>query len=85
MFIKAEGTKEFEGEDIIQESLEPSMFVKAEGTKKLEGEDIYALAYDLFILNSTCPNAIHSLQLDNIKKVKTIGTGYFGKSILLIL
>ena len=82
MFIKAKGTNEFEGEDIIQESLEPSMFVKAKGTKEFEGEDIYALAYDLFTLNSTCPNAILSLQLDNIKKVKTIGTGYFRKVYL---
>ena len=68
--------------DIIQESLEPSMFVKAEGTKEFEGEDIYAPAYDLSTLNSTSPNAILSLQPDNIKKVKTIGTGYFGKVYL---
>ena len=68
--------------DIIQESLEPSMFVKAEGTKEFEGQDIYAPAYDLSTLNSTSPNAILSLQPDNIKKVKTIGTGFFGKVYL---
>ena len=68
--------------DIIQESLEPSMFVKAEGTKEFEGEDIYTPAYNLSALNSTSPNAIISIQPDNIKKVKTIGTGYFGKVYL---
>ena len=70
---------------IIQESLKPSMFIKAEGTKIYEGEDIYAPAYDLFTLNSTCPNATLSFQPHNIKKSRLSEQATSGKSILLIL
>ena len=68
--------------DIIGEPIEPSMFVGAEGTKDFKDEDIYAPIYDTSELTNTGLYAIPTLQPENIKKVKTIGTGYFGKVIL---
>ena len=68
--------------DIIREPIEPSMFVGAEGTKDFKDEDIYAPIYDTSELTSSGLYAIPTLQPENIKKVKTIGTGYFGKVIL---
>ena len=68
--------------DIIHESLELSMFIKCEGTKELDDEDMYAPVYDVSTLNCSIPQDTLSLQPDNIKKVKTIGTGYFGKVYL---
>ena len=68
--------------DIIREPIEPSMFVGAEGTKDFKDEDIYAPIYDTSELKNNGLYAIPTLQLENIKKVKTIGTGYFGKVIL---
>ena len=68
--------------DSIREPIEPSMFVGAEGTKDFKDEDIYAPIYDTSELTSSGLYAIPTLQPENIKKVKTIGTGYFGKVIL---
>ena len=68
--------------NIIREPIEPSMFVGAEGTKDYKDEDIYAPIYDTSELTSSGLYAIPTLQPENIKKVKTIGTGYFGKVIL---
>ena len=68
--------------DSVREHIEPSMFERAASTKDFKGDDIYAPVYDISTLNSTTPRPILSLKPDNIKKVKTIGTGYFGKVIL---
>ena len=68
--------------DSVREHIEPSMFERAASTKDFKDDDIYAPVYDISTLNSTTPRPILSLKPDNIKKVKTIGTGYFGKVIL---
>ena len=68
--------------DSVREHIEPSMFERAASTKDFKDDDIYAPVYDISTLNSTAPRAIRSLKPHNIKKVKTIGTGYFGKVIL---
>ena len=68
--------------DIIREPIEPSMFVGAEGTKDFKDEDIYAPIYDTSELTNSGLYAIPTIQPENIKKVKTIGIGYFGKVIL---
>ena len=68
--------------DINCEPIEPSMFVGADGTKDFKDEDIYAPIYDTSELTSSGLYAVPTLQPENIKKVKTIGTGYFGKVIL---
>ena len=68
--------------DSIREPIEPSMFVEAEGTKDFKDEDIYAPIYNTSELTNSGLYAIPTLQPENIKKVKTIGTGYFGKVIL---
>ena len=68
--------------DSVCEPIEPSIFLGMEGTKDFNEEDIYAPIYDTSELTSSGLYAIPTLQLENIKKVKTIGTGYFGKVIL---
>ena len=68
--------------DSVREHIQPSMFERAASTKHFKGDDIYAPVYDISTLNSTAPRPILSLKPDNIKKVKTIGTGFFGKVIL---
>ena len=68
--------------DSISEPIEPSMFLGVAGTKDFHDEDIYAPIYDTSELTNSGLYAVPTLQPENIKKVKTIGTGYFGKVIL---
>ena len=67
--------------DSISVPIEPSMFLGVESTKDFN-EDIYAPIYDASELTNSGLYAVPTLQPENIKKVKTIGIGYFGKVIL---
>ncbi len=68
--------------DCVREELQLAMFIGAEGTKDFQDEDIYAPVYDTSTLGTSSLRTIPVLKPENIKKVKTIGTGYFGKVVL---
>ncbi len=68
--------------DCVREELQPAMFIGAEGTKDFQDEDIYAPVYDTSTFGTSSLRTIPVLKPENIKKVKTIGTGYFGKVVL---
>ncbi len=68
--------------DCVREELQPAMFIGAEGTKDFQDEDIYAPVYDTSALGTSSLRTIPVLKPENIKKVRTIGTGYFGKVVL---
>ena len=67
-------------EDDIYTDPDKDIYTKPDASDS--DEDIYAPIYDTSELTNSGLYAIPTLQPENIKKVKTIGTGYFGKVIL---